>query len=252
MIDKKISVSEQVANLSRDAQLVFTWSVPHADDIGVLPRSHRTLKAMVIPMWDCTIADLDTWVGEIVAQGLWREIEHGGQKFYLLAKFTDHQTLKKDRQPQTFLNITHDKDPKASWNALEEVLETLGIQLEDAGFQMGTEEKRSEENRREDRVRYRADVLEAWNAVKVIIHKTLSKDAQKEIDKLFGEKYTLADIKKAIALYATILQGKEYFWSYKWNLYEFLKRGLKKFEGKTPEDYLKSGSVTRETKADKI
>ena len=49
MIDKKISVSEQVANLPIEAQLLFTWMIPHADDVGLLPYSARTIKALVIP-----------------------------------------------------------------------------------------------------------------------------------------------------------------------------------------------------------
>ena len=99
---------------------------------------------------------------------------------------------------------------------------------------------------------YRQSVLEHWNAQKVVVHKSLSKDAQKEIDKLFMAHYPLEDVKKHITLYATILHGKEYFWSYKWNLYEFLKRGLKKFEGKSIEDYKKSGPEKIVTKTDKF
>ena len=149
MIDKNISVSEQVANLSKEAQLVFTWSIPHADDVGVLPRSHRTLKALIVPMWDCLLEDFDKFVKEITEQGLWREIEHGGQTFYAITKFRDHQTLKKDRQPQTKLDIIFDKDPKVTWQTLEDIMEALGFQMEDNGFQLDTEEKRREEKRSE-------------------------------------------------------------------------------------------------------
>ena len=45
MLDKKISVSEQVAKLSLEAQLIFTWAIPHTDDAGMLPHSNMTLKA---------------------------------------------------------------------------------------------------------------------------------------------------------------------------------------------------------------
>lgn len=149
MIDKKISVSEQVSNLPIEAQVVFTWGITHADDIGLLQHSHRTLKAMIVPMWDCSTEQFDKYVEAITKEGLWKEIEHEEQKFYLITRFHGHQTLKKDRQPQTILNITLDKNPKRSWSIVEKVVETFGIHLEDTDFQMESEVKRSEVKRRE-------------------------------------------------------------------------------------------------------
>jgi len=147
MLDKKISVSEQVSNLSPESQLIFTWGIPHADDVGLIPRSHKTLKATIVPMWECTLAQFDEWVAAIVKEGLWKEVEYKDDRFYIMTKFQEHQTLKKDRQPQTFLSITLDKDPKVSWEVLSEVLESLGFHLEDSGFHLESEEKRSEEKR---------------------------------------------------------------------------------------------------------
>jgi len=149
MINKKISVSEQVADLSIQAQLLFTWSIPHADDVGVLPHSHRTLKALIVPMWNILLPDFDKIVAEIMKQGLWKEIEYNEQKFYGVTKFRDHQTLKKDRQPQILLDIVLDKDFKTSWKTVEEVMERIGFHVEDNGFQLDTEEKRTEEKRTE-------------------------------------------------------------------------------------------------------
>lgn len=156
MLDKKISVSEQVSNLVPESQLIFTWGIPHADDVGLLPRSHKTLKATIVPMWECTLADFDEWVAPIVSEGLWKEVEFKGDKFYIMSKFHEHQTLKKDRQPQTFLSIILDKDPKVSWEHLAEVMESLGFHLEDNGFQLESEEKRSEEKGREEKRSKRA------------------------------------------------------------------------------------------------
>lgn len=149
MLDKKISVSEQVSNMPVEAQLLFTWAIPHADDVGFLPRSHKTLKAMVLPMMNLTPEEFDRLVVCIVEQELWKEVKYGSDKFYHMSKFREHQTLKKDRQPQTLLQMTFHKDPKESWTALEDILEGLGIHLEDNGFQLDTEVKRSEVKRRQ-------------------------------------------------------------------------------------------------------
>lgn len=151
MIDKKVSVSEQVADLPVVGQLIFTWSIPHADDIGFLPYSHRSLKAMIVPMLEITLEEFSKVVALIVSKGLWKEVEYGEDKFYFLVRFREHQTLKRDRQPQTLLKYNADKDPKVSWSIVGEILEQLGIQVEDGGFQMDTEEKGSEEKRKEEK-----------------------------------------------------------------------------------------------------
>ena len=105
MIDKKISVSEQVANLPVEAQLIFTWSIPHTDDLGLLPHSPRTLKAMVVPMWDMTVEAFGFHLENIVKEGLYQVYTHtDGIKYLRVTKFAHHQTLKKDRNPNTLLN----------------------------------------------------------------------------------------------------------------------------------------------------
>lgn len=157
MLDKKISVSEQVANLSVDARLLFTWSIPHADDVGLLPYGHKTLAALIFPMVRCTDAEFSGWVDEIVRQDLWREFEWKDptgskvERFYQLVKFTGHQTLKRDRQPQVIIpSLKISKDPKKTWLTLQKVLEDCGFHLETSGNQLDTEEKRSEEKRSEE------------------------------------------------------------------------------------------------------
>lgn len=123
MLDKKISVSEQVAELPLVAQLIFTWSIPHADDLGLLPSKLRTLKAMLIPMLDVTVEDFGNHVETILSAGLWEVFESDGEKYFKLARFADHQTLKKDRKPNTLLGKV------GNWTDVEK----LGFQMEDIG-----------------------------------------------------------------------------------------------------------------------
>lgn len=145
MVDKKISVSEQVSNLSLAGKLIFTWSIPHADDLGLLPFSKKTLKAMILPMEEMTLETFGNHVEDIVKQGLWNKYEHNKNKYYRIVKFFNHQTLKKDRKPNTLLeNIL-------SWDEVY----SLGFQLEDNGNpreEKRREEKLSKEKRREDKI----------------------------------------------------------------------------------------------------
>ena len=147
MIDKKISHSEQVGALSVHAALLFTWSIPHADDIGLLPGSLLALKAMIVPMWPASKEQFNSYVHEILVQKLWIPFEFMGEAYFKIPGFGAHQTLKKDRQPQTLLKMKLNRDPKKTWEALEEI----GFLVEDNDFQMELEVKRSEGKGREEK-----------------------------------------------------------------------------------------------------
>ena len=123
MIDKKISVSEQVSNLSIEAQLLFTWMIPHADDLGLLPHSTKTIKAMVVPMWDASLETIGNHLESIESQNLIEVWEWEGTKFWRIKNFLKHQTLKKDRKPNTLASNIE------NWDKVEE----LGFQVEDNG-----------------------------------------------------------------------------------------------------------------------
>lgn len=156
MIDKKISVSEQVANLTDRQALIFTWAIPHADDVGLLPYSTRTLKATLVPLRDISIEEFDADWKAIVAQKLVEEFEYDEQKFWMVKTFFKHQTLKRDRQPVTILNFAYSTNARASWDKLLDILhlEDLGFQTEDIGNQIEPEEKGREGKRREGKTLY--------------------------------------------------------------------------------------------------
>lgn len=122
MLDKKISVSEDVASLSTEAQLLFTWMIPHADDVGLLPYSARAIKALVVPMKDWSVEDIGIHLEDIRKKNLTKVFTHAGEKYWQLTSFVAHQTLKKDRQPQTNLKIELMAHTKDSWECLEDIV----------------------------------------------------------------------------------------------------------------------------------
>lgn len=199
MIDKKISVSEQVTNLPIPGQLLYTWGMPHSDDLGILPHSHKTLKALIVPMWDMTLEDFGKLVEDIVSQKLWEEYEYKGQRFYRIKNFTRYQTLKRDRQPQTLLPIEFSKDPKDTWSELEK----LGFQLEDSGFQLDTEEKGREGKRREvkrskGKIDYTSDFEKFWEIYPKKTGKAKAFDYWQELETA-DKKKIMEDIPKRMA-----------------------------------------------------
>lgn len=103
IIDKKISVSEQVANLPVEAQLLFTWMIPHADDFGLLPYSSRSIKALVIPMIDTiTSQHVQNYLEAMLREKLIEVIAWEGSKYYRLTGF-HNQKLRKDIKPNTIV-----------------------------------------------------------------------------------------------------------------------------------------------------
>ena len=97
------------------------------------------------------------------------------------------------------------------------------------------------------------EIFHYWNSKNIVIHRMLRNDMKSEIKKSL-KLYPINELKYIIDLYDIILKGEEYFWSYKWNLIDFLRRGLKQFEGKSAQDYLinkaktKAGGVEMVTK----
>ena len=120
MLDKKISVSEDVANLTTEAQLLFTWMIPHADDAGLLPYSARSIKALVVPMKDWTVEDIGFHLESIQKANLIELFEYEGDKFWHINAFAQHQTLKRDRKPQTIAkNLSDWKTIDSIWKPKE-------------------------------------------------------------------------------------------------------------------------------------
>ncbi|MFC8686360.1 DnaD domain-containing protein [Brevibacillus porteri] len=133
MISKSISVSERVNGLSDTFHmLLFTWMVPHADDFGRLFGSPMKIKALVVPMLDKTLKDVEEALSSLCREGLIQWYEVGGDQFIQIDKFDRHQTGLHKRTKSKF-----PEPPGNSGNFPE----------------IPSEEKRTEENRTEEKGR---------------------------------------------------------------------------------------------------
>lgn len=127
MLDKKISISEQLADLTTEAQLLFTWMIPHSDDAGLLPFSPRSIKGLVVPMKDWTVESISFHLESIRKAGLIDEFEWEGDKFWHLTNFLQHQSLKRDRKPQVIAKNIE------SWNTLLSIWKPKELKEEKKG-----------------------------------------------------------------------------------------------------------------------
>lgn len=87
-------------------------------------------------------------------------------------------------------------------------------------------------------------LLEYWNGKGIVVHRRMTKDIHAALTTALKD-YTFEELCTFVDFYATILEPKvadsekQYWWSHKWNLYEFLKRGIRKFDGQTLDTYKK-------------
>ena len=71
-------------------------------------------------------------------------------------------------------------------------------------------------------------VFKKWNEQKIIVHKKITPKIKSSINSALKE-FSREEILQAFENYKTVLSGAEYYFTYKWTLEDFLKRGLRKF-----------------------
>lgn len=111
MISKVISISEKV-NMLPDIfdMLLFTWIIPHTDDFGRLAGSAAKVKALVVPMLDKSLREVNESIQRLNDQGLilWYEAE--GEKVIQIINFEKHQQGLHKRTRSKFPDPPNDSD----------------------------------------------------------------------------------------------------------------------------------------------
>ncbi len=93
------------------------------------------------------------------------------------------------------------------------------------------------------------DIFNFWNEQNIIVHSKLTDKIKTKIISTLKD-YSQKDILLAIRKYKIVLDGSEYFWTYRWTLQEFLSRGLTKFLD-TPIDNFKKSNGFEKPKKEK-
>lgn len=105
MLKRKISVSEQVADLESDThRLLFTWGISHLDAEGRMTGNPRKIKALVCPMLDHISSDgIKGYLSDIQAKGLVLVYESNGEWWQQYPTFDNHQNIRKDRESKSLI-----------------------------------------------------------------------------------------------------------------------------------------------------
>lgn len=94
MIKPGFWTSEQLAECSRDARLIFVGLWTFCDDGGVHPASAKRVKMEVLPGDDVTVAQIQEWIDELINQDLLRPFSHNGADFWYVTGWK-HQKIER-------------------------------------------------------------------------------------------------------------------------------------------------------------
>lgn len=100
MLSKSISQSLQVDSLSLQAQLLFTWMIPHADDEGRMNGTPRWVKGTVVPLksnrnW--SERSIELYLLEMAGVKLIYYWYQGGNRYLQFPTWREYQTIQTDR-----------------------------------------------------------------------------------------------------------------------------------------------------------
>lgn len=106
MLSKSISCSLQVDNLPIEAQLLFTWMIPHTDDEGRMSGYLKEIKGKVVPMKDWDLEKIDGYLKLMHEEGLIVLWDNDGSPIIEFPGWNRHQKIRKDRfTPSEFPSI---------------------------------------------------------------------------------------------------------------------------------------------------
>ena len=98
MLNKSISLSAQVNQLSDAAEILFTWAIPHFDDEGRMRGEPNFVKAAVVPLKKWTERKIIRLIDEIITARLWDVYKSDGVTIIQGVKWYRHQRI----QPSKF------------------------------------------------------------------------------------------------------------------------------------------------------
>lgn len=206
MISPEFWTDEKLGLMPIEARLLFMGLVSNADDEGRLPGNTLLVKSMVFPYDNYSTNKLDEWLKLLHQKHLIIRYVVDFQTYIQVVNFLKHQTINKPTKSK-----------------LPEFVSDTGELREDYGSNtVGLPDDYFLKEKKEKEVKLSVlEVFNYWNEKKIIVHKELTPDMNKAIEKALT-KYSEGTIKASISNYEKVLTDKEYYFNYKWTLIKFL------------------------------
>jgi len=228
MISLQIVDTDAFLDMPLSTQALYFHLLLRADDEGFINNPKKILRLI-----GCQDDDMKILLGK-------RFILSFENGIVVIKHWLIHNTIRMDRFNKTVYTeekkLLFTKENKAY--TLDK--NKLATTWQPNGNHLATQVKLSKVKLSKDNKNTYIQILEYWNKGKVITHSKVSNSCKNEITKWLKE-YSLYDLKKAIKSYAETLYDDDCYFSHKWTLEEFIKRGngARVFLYKSPEDYKK-------------
>lgn len=103
MIKPQFWEDPTLAQMSRDARLLFIGIWNHCDDMGVIPANPIYLKNRVFPYDEIGAKEVQIWLQELAVLERITRIEFHKTEYYLVPNFLKHQTINKPNFKDLFV-----------------------------------------------------------------------------------------------------------------------------------------------------
>lgn len=216
IIKESIRKSESIDNLTWFEEVFFYRLITTCDDYGRYDARLKILKAELFPLKDgVTLKQISDALNKLSTVGMVQVYEYDQKPYLQLTAWGRHQQIrnKKSKFPA----------PDEKINDLKSIDINCNQSLANVPVIQSESESESKYTYSEPE-----EIFQCWNSHSIIEHKKLTDKMKTAINGALKD-YAVDDIKKAISNYSEILSGDEYYFSYKWTLTDFLKRGLEKF-----------------------
>ncbi|MBE2973392.1 replication protein [Priestia megaterium] len=97
---------------------------------------------------------------------------------------------------------------------------TVDKNLPSSGDKINPQQRKEKENYKE---KIYTSLFEHWNSKKIIVHRLLNQKRRSAIRARLNEGYTVKDMHKAISNYSDVLKSEQHYYTYKFNLEDFIK-----------------------------
>lgn len=245
MLSRDIATSVRVNKLNDFDALLYTWIIPFLDDFGRFDGNPEVIRATIFPMRKATDKRIARSLAKMADINLilwYAEFRENPRNSGNVCEYDFKLVLSLEPDKfeafQTNLHKrTKSKYPEPSDQAIfltsENFLEFLGNPRNSALIELnrtelnrregkGTEQKACNDAPEENNKNIvHKRIFDHWNSKGIKKHREFEK-FKPTINARLRE-YSESEIVEAIDNYHAILTGKEYFWSYKWALDDFLK-----------------------------
>ena len=215
ILKESICTSDNLNELNPQEEIFFYRLIVNCDDFGIFDARTKILRSKCFPLKTDTIkeSDIEKWLKGLIKANLCFLYEVDGKRYLKMTSWERHQQMR----------ATRSKYPTPDSDGCKIIsIDSNGNQMISDDYKCPRNPIQSESNPNPNRSI--ENLFNCWNEQKIIVHKDITPDIEKALDKALKHD-TEEDIKASMIHYGIMLHDENYnLCSYKWSLVTFLSR----------------------------